>query len=48
MNKLISKQLFINKGIRTPINFDTKNLKGLVFPLIIKQLMVGQVMVCLK
>ena len=38
MNKLISKQLFINKGIRTPTNFDIKNLKKekLVFPLIIK------------
>ena len=38
MNKLISKQLFISKGIRTPINFDIKNLKReqLLFPLIIK------------
>ena len=38
MNKLVSKQLFINKGITTPNSFNIKNLKKdqLIYPLIIK------------
>ena len=38
MNKLVSKQLFTNKGITTPNSFNIENLKKdqLIYPLIIK------------